>query len=279
MKHLHRLIVTSSAYRMSSGDFNHDPNLALDPDNKYLWRMNARRLESEAVRDNLLCVTGQLDLTMGGPELEQNAGLTNFRRSIYFRCAAEKQVVFLKLFDGANPAECYRRLPTVMPQQALALANSPLAQSAARKLAGELTKQMGTGEATQAAFVTATFEQILGRQPSSAELAACESFLAAQALRLTESKTLVAFTSGDAGAIKPSADPVQRAREDLVQVLLNHNDFVTIQVVKVPHDSRERSPCVFSFDKGSRGLGARGRLRTRKRIAEPSENLTLTLST
>jgi hypothetical protein len=229
MKHLHRLIVTSSTYRVESGDVANDANVAIDPDNKYLWRMNSRRLESEAVRDNLLSVTGQLDLTMGGPELDQNSGLTNFRRSIYFRCAAEKQVVFLKLFDGANPAECYRRLPTVMPQQALALANSPLAQSAARKLAADLTKQTGTGEPAQAAFVTATFEQILGRQPSSVELAACESFLTGQVRRLKETKSLVAFASGDAGTIKPSAEPHQRAREDLVQVLLNHNDFVTIR--------------------------------------------------
>jgi hypothetical protein len=65
MKSLHRLIVTSSTYRMASTP---DPACAsVDPDNIYLWRMPTRRMEAELVRDNLLYVAGTLDLTMGGP--------------------------------------------------------------------------------------------------------------------------------------------------------------------------------------------------------------------
>src|SRR5206468_2601624 len=66
MKHLHRLLVTSSAYRMASTP---DPdNLARDPDNRYLWRMNARRMEGEVVRDSLLAVDRSKEVGRAGDE-------------------------------------------------------------------------------------------------------------------------------------------------------------------------------------------------------------------
>ena len=64
--------------------------------------MNPRRMEAEAVRDNVLRVAGKLDPTMGGPDLDPEAGLTSPRRSLYFRHAKEKRVMFLRLFDSAN---------------------------------------------------------------------------------------------------------------------------------------------------------------------------------
>src|SRR5205823_2861668 len=65
MKHMHRLLVTSRAYRLDSA--TDAPNLALDPENHFVWHMNAHRMEAELVRDSLLHVSGQLDLTLGGP--------------------------------------------------------------------------------------------------------------------------------------------------------------------------------------------------------------------
>src|SRR5262249_15159488 len=81
MKKPHRLIVTSDAYRLSSR--SDGPAAKADPDNRYLWRANPRRMEGEAVRDSLLAVAGQLDLTMGGPILDEKLGLTSRRRSVY----------------------------------------------------------------------------------------------------------------------------------------------------------------------------------------------------
>ena len=76
MKPIHRLIVTSAAYRMeSAGGGPDDPNLARDPANLYYWRMNPRRMEAEAVRDNVLHVAGSLDRTIGGPDLDPELGL------------------------------------------------------------------------------------------------------------------------------------------------------------------------------------------------------------
>jgi hypothetical protein len=103
---------------------------------------------------------------------------------LYFRHAHEKQMTFLKVFDGPSPTECYRRESSVMPQQALALANSPLAIAESRRLAGELAKQAAGDAEPQRAFVTAAFEQVLTRPPTPDERAACEQFLAEQSERL-----------------------------------------------------------------------------------------------
>ena len=79
---------------------------------------------------------------MGGPDIDQNLGLTSKRRSLYLRIAAEKEVEFLKIFDGPSVTECYQRQPSVVPQQALALANSELALRKQRSLADELRRPM-----------------------------------------------------------------------------------------------------------------------------------------
>jgi hypothetical protein len=198
-----------------------------DRDNRFLWRMNARRVEGEIVRDSLLCVAGQLDRTMGGPDLDHHLGLTSRRRSLYFRHAAEKQMEFLTLFDAASVNECYRRSESIVPQQALALANSSLALAEARLLARSLSQQAGTTDA--AAFVRAGFEQVLSRPPTVEESAACVRFLREQAALLADGKKLTASSGAAASPVPPAADPAQRARENLIHVLMNHNDFVMIR--------------------------------------------------
>lgn len=206
-RHLHRLIVTSAAYRRSSTP---DPgNLAADPDNRWWWRMNARRLEAEAVRDNLLYASGALDLTRGGPELDQNLALTSPRRSLYLRHAAEKQAEFLQVFDGPSVTECYERRSSVMPQQALALGNSELAVRQARAAAAKIEKDAAGDERR---FIHQAFRRFLGRTPTEAEAHECLEFLSAP---------LPASTRAGASDF--------RKAENLILVLLNHSDFVTIR--------------------------------------------------
>jgi len=238
IKPIHRLIVTSALYRMeSTSDGPSDHNRTCDPLNTYYWRMNPKRMEAEAVRDNVLQVAGNLDCTLGGPDLDPEAGLKAPRRSLYFRHAKEKRVMFLRLFDSANVNSCYRRSESVVPQQALALANSSLCLEQARLLATSLTNDTdrtsspprANCECANAAFVRAAFERVLGRSPTSEEQAACEGYLIAQAKRLSDRSRLTPFAVGPASSVLPATDPAQRAREDLVHVLLNHNDFVTIR--------------------------------------------------
>jgi hypothetical protein len=170
--------------------------------------MNDRRLEAEAIRDSILHVAGNLDTTMGGPEIPLTEGDTSRRRGIYFRHAHERQTKFLSAFDGASALECYRRATTVVPQQALAMFNSPLPREQARLLAEQLTKETAKLADADNAFIAAAFEAVLGRPPSSAELERCQRFLAEQG--------------------KIVADPM-RGRENLVHSLFNHSDFVTVR--------------------------------------------------
>jgi hypothetical protein len=80
LKKLHREIVLSATYRMSS---SHDAaNAEVDADNRYLWRMNRRRLDVEAWRDALLAVSGTLDTKVGGPSANL-ASSDNRRRTLY----------------------------------------------------------------------------------------------------------------------------------------------------------------------------------------------------
>ena len=195
MKPMHRMIATSRTYRMASTPDESDAKI--DPDDIALWRMPTRRMEAELVRDNLLYVSGALDLMRGGPDIDNMQGLASKRRSIYLRTAAEKEVEFLKIFDGPSVNECYQRHPTVLPQQSLALANSELTQAQAKALA----KQLGDDAE---AFVRGSFQRVLARVPTEEELRTCREFLS---------------KASDGG----------RARENLILVLFNHNDFVTIR--------------------------------------------------
>ncbi|HEU0121564.1 MAG TPA: DUF1553 domain-containing protein [Bryobacteraceae bacterium] len=202
MKALHRLMVTSQTYRLrSTAGAEGSPSAAADAENEYLWRMNPRRMEAEVVRDSILSLAGELDATMGGPEIDEAKGLTSNRRSIYFRHSPDTQMEFLKMFDGPNPVECYARNESVVPQQALALANSQISVEKARVLAGKI----GFALAPET-FVRTAFGTILGRPPSAEEQGVGLRYLSAQA-----------------GAGE------QRVRENFVHVLLNHNDFVTIR--------------------------------------------------
>ncbi len=127
LKHLHRLILTSQAYRMSTASAGPaSSNLAIDPDNRYIWRMNVRRMEGEVVRDCILLLAGRLDSAMGGADQPVAAAEAGVRRTIYYRYASGDNVPLLSMFDAANVTECYRRHETIVPQQALALINSAM---------------------------------------------------------------------------------------------------------------------------------------------------------
>ena len=139
MKKLHRLIVTSATYRLGSQAADAG-NRAADPENRYLWAMNPRRLEAEAIRDSVLATAGQLDRTLGGPILDETLGQTLRRRTIYFRFNTEYRIQFLDQFDAASTTECYERRESVIPQQALAMSNSALVLNQSRLLARQLSQ-------------------------------------------------------------------------------------------------------------------------------------------
>ncbi|MBM3801969.1 MAG: DUF1553 domain-containing protein [Acidimicrobiia bacterium] len=227
MKHLHRLIVTSRVYRLGSNASrpNHS-NVSVDPKNQFLWRMNQRRMEAETIRDSVLFAAGELDRTLGGPELDHYTGQTSRRRSLYFTHTPNENMQFLKLFDLADPTGCYRRFESIQPQQALALSNSELSFTQSRLLARKISETVG-GDSR--AFVAAAFERVLARAPGADEEAESLRFLRQQAQLLTNATKLTPFQSGEPSEVPAATEPALRAREGLVHVLLNRNEFVTIR--------------------------------------------------
>lgn len=208
LKHVHRLMVTSQVYRLSSSTAGMDGSNRTDEANTYYWRMNPVRMEAQTVRDSLLQLAGQLDLTRGGPSIDINAD--SKRRSLYFVHSHNDHHKFLMQFDDAGVLECYRRTESIVPQQALTLANSKFTLTMAETIAAQVAKpQAADGE-----YVQAAFELFLGSTPSAEEKQTCLEALAEWQKILKEQK---------------HANPVAKARANLVGALLNHNDFVTIR--------------------------------------------------
>jgi hypothetical protein len=210
MKHLHRLLVTSQAYRLGSSTAGASAqDRAVDPENRYYWHGNPVRMEAEVIRDSLLCLGGALDRKMGGPPVPV-AQENSHRRSLYFVHSHNDTQKFLSLFDDAPVRECYRRSESIVPQQALALSNSKLALEMAAAINNRLHEALGNVPNQQ--FVRAAFELILAATPTLEEQAACEGALGEwQAL------------------LKARPDAGRRARQNLVHALINHNDFVTVR--------------------------------------------------
>ncbi len=208
MKKLHRLICTSKAYQMSSSAAGAESNVARDAENRFLWRMHPTRMEAQVIRDSLLALAGELDLTPGGPSIPA-ADETSKRRSLYFFHSHNEHQKFLLTFDDANVLECYRRAESIVPQQALSLENSKLAMAAAEAIARKLSVNRD-----EAAFTRIAFELLLGSLPSADESSACADALKQWA---------------DVAARDRKPDPALRARINLVLALINHNDFITIR--------------------------------------------------
>jgi hypothetical protein len=161
LKHLHRLIVTSAAYKQSST--SRPEGAKADEDNKLLWRQNRTRLDAEQVRDAILAVSGRLDRTTGGPSDQQFAmkpGVhvtpvveygkfdwdrpQGHRRSVYrfvFRTLPDPLVECLDGADGS--ALTPKRSESVTAPQALALLNNEFVLVHAKAMATRLEKQSG----------------------------------------------------------------------------------------------------------------------------------------
>jgi hypothetical protein len=178
LKPIHRLILTSQAWRQSTAA---DPaKLAADPDNTLFLRALPRRLEAEAARDAVLAVSGRLDRTLFGPgTLDENSR----RRSIYFTVKRSQLVNSMVVFDAPEPltSQGMRPTTTVAPQ-ALFLMNSP--QS--RTWAAALAEQAGTAGGREAR-IHEVCRRALGRQATPDEIAAVVPFLEKQTARHRES--------------------------------------------------------------------------------------------
>ena len=180
LKHLHRMILTSKAWRQESRPTAE--GLAQDRDSRFLWRFPPRRLEAEAIRDSMLLVSGRLDLSLEGPgfspfevELENVRhyfpkaayGPTDWRRMLYMmKVRQEKDSVF-GLFDCPDFNQVVpRRGRSTTPLQALNLLNSRFVLQQADFFAEELAAVAETAEER----IKDAFQRCFLRPPDAVEL-------------------------------------------------------------------------------------------------------------
>ncbi len=222
VKSLHRRIMMSAVYRQASAlpARGHSPE-EVDPDNRLLWHYPLRRLDAEALRDAMLCVSGELDRRAGGPYVpsqrtaegavavaEGSAGAR--RRSVYLQQRRTQVVTLLQLFDAPSVVgSCGARTTSTVPLQSLALLNSEFARLRARAFAQRLRREAGPDAGKQLALA---FRLACGREPVAEEVAAARRFLAAQARAY----------AGQEGA-------EARTWADLCQMILASNAFLYVE--------------------------------------------------
>ena len=217
VKALHRLMLTSAAYRQTSAP--RAGLAAIDPDNRLLSHFPNRRLDAESVRDSMLAISGELDVRTGGPYVPSTRtaeGVVEVadkadgarKRSLYLQQRRTQVVTFLQLFDApAIVSTCGKRSPSTVPLQSLALLNSEFARLRAASFAARIAK-----EADVARRVTLAYRMVAGREPTAEERKACEKFLASQRTEYAKEK-----------------DAEARAWADLCQMLLASNAFLYVE--------------------------------------------------
>ncbi len=198
VKAMHRLILSSAAYRRSSAASAEA--MEKDPDNRLLGRMNRRRLEAEAFRDALSAVSGTLDRARGGPADPNPAGR---RRMVYLTVSRSSKSPFEALFDGADSTgHTDKRTASTVAPQSLFLLNNPFVLDSALALARRLIASDPKGGAAR---VSRACSLLYGRPADADE--------AALALQL-----VAAFA--DEGE--------ERAWSELARTLLCANEFVVV---------------------------------------------------
>jgi hypothetical protein len=179
-KSLHRLILLSAAYQQQSRGPADAAALAhankFDPENRLLWRTNARRLSFEEWRDTLLAVSGELDLTSGGRAADLFAAKAdNRRRTLYGLVDRQFLTTAMRMFDFANPdLHAPQRSETIVSQQALFALNHPFVANRAR---GFVARLADIPKTNVAARVERLYQLAYQRAPTKAQEQAAIDFL------------------------------------------------------------------------------------------------------
>lgn len=243
LKRLHKLIMTSTAYRQSSR--RHPEGDERDPDNRWYWRKPIQRLDAEIIRDRMLAVSGALheamfglpvpvrpdvhgqivvgvDKTQGDNKMPVDVSLhgQEFRRGIYMQVRRSRPLAMLHAFDApVMEVNCERRPSSTVATQALMLMNSEFVIDQAARFARRLQAEAGGDRARQ---IVLAWQLAFNRNPRDAELAESRRFLARQTDHLQ--------SNGDSGeASTPSnREPEEQALTDLCQALLSANEFLYV---------------------------------------------------
>jgi len=261
LKRIHKLLMTSMAYAQVS---RRTPALdAADPDNRLLGRMSVRRLEAEMLRDAVLTVSGTLNPKMFGPpvpvmpdevgqvvlgvDTRDSAGRPSgktvllgseaYRRSVYVQVRRSMPLSMLETFDAPRLApNCELRSASTVAPQALLMLNNELIVDEADAFAQRIRGQAGADLGAQ---IRAAWQAAFAEEPTAAQRADAQEFLAAQTKIFSErdaaeakAQTTGAPSAPNAGkkaeAKAPPRPPAERALAAFCQALLSSNRFLYI---------------------------------------------------
>jgi hypothetical protein len=222
VKHIHRLIMTSSAYRQSSASTaaQDEHSRQVDPENRLLWRQRLRRIDAEPLRDAMLSVAGLLDTSVFGhaipvarrPDGEVTIadGQNNYRRSIYVQVLRGNPLTMLHAYDQpVMETNCIRRSRSTVSTQSLTLLNSDDSIAYAQAFADRALKEAPEASGDFAALAA------WSRSATAEELTTFETFV-------TEQQARYAFQGDDIEAAR------RNAMTDLCHMLIAANEFVYI---------------------------------------------------
>ncbi|MEX2111533.1 MAG: PSD1 and planctomycete cytochrome C domain-containing protein, partial [Pirellulales bacterium] len=248
LKRMHKLIMTSTAYRQSSA--RHPRATEIDPEDRLTARMPVRRLEAEALRDRILATTGALNRQLFGspvpvkedgvgqivvgPDVPAGAepppGHAAFRRSVYVQVRRSQPLAMLHAFDQpVMETNCERRAVSTVATQSLMLMNSDFALQQAGYFAARIRKE-ASGDPTRQ--VETAWQLAFGRAPEQAELERSLAFMAAQNAPAAPPAVASAADAGAAAAPPAATDAAQAPVDALVnlcQVLLSTNEFLYVE--------------------------------------------------
>lgn len=179
IKPLIKEIMLSHVYQLSS-EYNKQ-SASIDPENRLFWRMNHRRLDAEAIRDTMLYVSGNLDLSMSGSSLRKGTKsefgyeYEENRRSVYTPVFRNSLYEMFVLFDMADPNLVNgNRTTSTLPTQSLYLMNSPFVLKESKKAA---SKMINMAEMSETERIQLAYRSTIGRYPTQEELKLTQDYL------------------------------------------------------------------------------------------------------
>jgi mono/diheme cytochrome c family protein len=251
LKRLHKLIMSSTAYRESSrrnpiGDER-------DGEDRLYWRKPVQRLDAEVIRDAMLATSGSLNIKMFGPPVPVRPDVhgqivvgvdktegdnkmpvdvslngEEFRRSIYIQVRRSRPLAMLHAFDApVMEVNCDRRQPSTVPTQSLMLMNSQFILDQAARFAARLQKEAGEDPARR---MDRAWQLAFNRSPTEQESADALNFLSGQVEHLKKMADRESAQTKKDEKAKPAAKPTPelQALTDLCQALLISNEFLYV---------------------------------------------------
>ncbi len=251
MKRLHKLILTSTAYRQTSR--RNQSGDDRDPENRLYWRKPVQRLDAEVIRDSILATSGALNKTMFGPPVPVRPDVhgqivvgidktegdnkmpvevalkgEEFRRSIYIQVRRSRPLAMLHAFDApVMEVNCDRRQSSTVPTQSLMLMNSQFILDQAARFAQRLQAEAGGDRSRQ---VSLAWQLAFSRNPTGPELEGALAFLSRQVEHLKSMPDKVEEKPKKDEKSKPAVKPTPevQALTSLGQTLLSANEFLYV---------------------------------------------------